>query len=108
MGAGPLRSSRLALPAPPLLPDAAEPLVLRPHAAKIRRRDAARRPAGTSDDGTSAAGNERLAGGRSGATHEGATVPTGVSQTAGLPTSQCPSATVSHENAEGPIEIARH
>src|SRR5258708_33913033 len=39
-GFGPLRSSRLALPAPPLLPDATEPLVLRPHAAEIRHRDA--------------------------------------------------------------------
>src|SRR5260370_41410343 len=64
-GAGPLRSSRLALPAPPLLPDATEPLVLRPDAAEIRRRHDARRPAGTPDDGTSPAGPEHLVGGRS-------------------------------------------
>src|ERR1700694_2790624 len=38
-GFGPLRSSRLALPAPSLLPDATEPVVLRPGAAEIRGGD---------------------------------------------------------------------
>src|SRR5258708_10413711 len=49
-GFGPLRSSRLALPAPPLLPDATEPLVLRSHATEVRRHDDARPPAGTPAD----------------------------------------------------------
>src|SRR5207245_11200773 len=51
-GFGPLRSSRLALPAPSLLPAATEPLVPSPHAAEIRRRDAVRQLTGTPNDGT--------------------------------------------------------
>src|SRR5712692_1832710 len=108
IGFGPLRSSRLALPAPPLLPDATEPLVLRPDAAEIRRGDNARRPAGTPNHRTGAAGNERLVADRSRAPDKDTTIRTGVSQTAVLPASQCPGPTVAHENTEGPTGIRRH
>src|SRR5437879_4576148 len=46
-GFGSLRSARLALPAPALLPDTTDPPVLRPYASKVRQHGDARRPART-------------------------------------------------------------
>src|SRR5208282_1204174 len=74
IGFGPLRGSRLALPAPALLPDTTDPPVLRPHASEVRRRDDARRPAGAPDDRTSAPSHEHLVGDGAGATDKSSAI----------------------------------
>src|SRR5271157_2239665 len=107
-GFGPLRGSRLALPAPALLRDPTDPPVLRPHASEVRRRHQARRPAGTPDDRTSATSHERLVGDRPGTTDKSSTLATRISQAAVLPASQCPGAAIPRENAQGPTAILGH
>src|SRR5262249_24844999 len=89
------------------LPDATEPLVLRPDATEIRPGEDGRRPARTPDDGTGTTGHERLVGG-GGAIDDDRMVRRGVSQTAVLPASQWPSAAVAHKDAKGQTEIPLH